>query len=187
MNKLLVVYFSRTGFTRIVARQLARACHADLEAIDDLQGRSHATSYAQSAFEALCHQSPLIERTTHAPQDYALVAVGGLVWMWNMASPVRSYLRRHHGQFERLALFCTYGGSGSRKVLQDMQALCDRPAVDTLALRDADIVARRFHGPLLRFTHAIQQASRQPLRGAHLGADFDADRAADAHPRMIRL
>ena len=110
MNKILVVYFSRTGFTRIVARQLARACHADLEAIDDLQGRSHATGYAQSAFEALCHQRPLIDRATHSPQDYALVAVGTPIWMWNMASPVRSYLLRHRGQFQRVAFFCTYGG-----------------------------------------------------------------------------
>ena len=163
MKNLLVVYFSRTGFTRIVARQLARACHADLEAIDDLQGRSHATGYALSAFEALCHQRPLIDRATHTPQDYALVAVGTPIWMWNMASPVRSYLLRHRGQFQRVAFFCTYGGSGSRKVLNDMQTLSGQQAVDTLALRDEDITARHFHEPLLRFSHAIERASREPV------------------------
>ena len=161
MKKILVVYFSRTGFTRILARQLARACHADLEAIDDLQGRSHATGYARSAFEALCHQRPLIERATHAPQDYALVAIGTPIWMWNMASPVRSYLLRHREQLQRVAFFCTYGGSGSHKVLGDLQALCGQTAVDTLAVRDEDIQNRRFHEPLLRFTHAIERASRQ--------------------------
>jgi hypothetical protein len=80
---------------------------------------------------------PWIQPARHPPGDYALVIVGTPVWAWNMAGPVRSYLHRYADRCRRVAFFCTYGGVGADKVLADMQRLCGRRALATLALRQA--------------------------------------------------
>ncbi len=156
MTKILVVYYSRSGHTQMIARQLARACKADLEPIVDANPRDGITGYVRCAYEAALHQPGPIKRANHDPSLYDLVVIGTPVWCWNMASPVRTYLLRHRGRLRRVAYFCTYGGSGQEKVLGDMVQLCGRPALDTLALRDKDITTTRHRDTLTRFAHQLK-------------------------------
>ena len=45
MTKILVVYYSHSGNTQVVARQLARVCKADLEPIIDVRPRQRTAGY----------------------------------------------------------------------------------------------------------------------------------------------
>jgi flavodoxin len=163
MTQILVVYYSRTGFTRTIARQIARACSADLESIEDVTGRSGPAGYARSALEAALHLETPIQRAKHVPGDYDIVVIGTPIWFWNVASPARSYIKTHRHLFRRVAFFCTYGGSGQAKVLCDLESLCGRPAVVTLAVADRDITGKLYHDRLSKFASALRNSSR--LRG----------------------
>ena len=156
MSPILVVYYSRSGNTQTIARQLARACKADLEPIVDASPRNQITGYVRSAYEAALHKPGAIQRAKHDPAKYDLVIIGTPVWCWNMASPVRTYLLRHRRQLRRVAYFCTYGGSGQEKVLGDMVQLCGRPALGTLALCDKDITTTRHRDALTRFAQGLK-------------------------------
>lgn len=160
MIKILVLYYSRTGFTRTIAWQIAHACSADLESIEDVAGRRHASAYVRSAIEAALHLETPIRRARHVPSDYDLVVIGTPIWFWNMASPVRSYIKKHRRQFRRVAFFCTSGGSGQAKVLSDLASLCGRPAVATLAVADADVTGERYHDRLSKFAGALEGAGK---------------------------
>lgn len=160
MTHLLVVYFSRTGFTRTIARQIARACSSNLESIEDATGRSHSFGYARSAFEAALHLDTPIRSAKHVPSDYDVVVIGTPVWCWNVASPVRAYIKKHRRQFKRVAFFCTFGGSGQTKVLRDLESLCGRPPVATLAVSDADITGELYHDRLSKFAAALKSSGR---------------------------
>jgi menaquinone-dependent protoporphyrinogen IX oxidase len=152
--KTLVVYFSRTGNTQALAEQIAHACSADLEDIQE--GRYHlgAFGYLRALADATRHQEVPIRPSEFDPADYDLVAVGTPIWAWNMASPVRSYLTRHRGLFRNLALFCTYSGAGESKVFSEMQTQCDRHATARLAVRTRD-----FHHDLyqLQLAHFLEE------------------------------
>ena len=160
MKKILVLYYSRTGFTRTIARQVARACNADLESIEVVKGRSHAVGYVRSAIEAALHLDTPIRRAKYIPSDYDIVAIGTPIWFWNVASPVRSYVKRHRRQFKRVAFFCTYGGSGQGKVLNDLASLCGRPAVASMAVADAKVTAELYHDQLSKFASALKGSGR---------------------------
>lgn len=170
MTKILVLYYSRTGLTQTIAKQVARACNADLEAIEDVAGRDGATGYVRSALEAAMHLETPIGRATRVPGDYDIVVIGTPIWFWNVASPVRAYIQRHRRQFRRVAFFCTYGGSGSAKVLSDLEQLYGRPAVATLGIADADITGKRYHDRLAKFAAALRSSGRL-LRGRTPGQD----------------
>lgn len=134
MTRILVVCYSRTGHTRHVAETIAQQCDADVDWIKDRESRQGPIGYLRSVWQAVLHRRPWIRPARRNPANYALVIVGTPVWAGNMASPVRSYLHRYGDRCRRVAYFCTYGGAGGDKVLDDLQALSGRQALATLAL-----------------------------------------------------
>jgi flavodoxin len=139
MKDILVVCFSRTGYTRRVAEHIARVTGADLEAIREAAPRHGWWGYWRSAREALRGNAVDIEPPALQPRDYSLVVIGTPVWAGNVSSPVRAWIARHRNDLVRVALFCTRGGSGGPKVLQRMAGLCDRTPVATAVFTDAEI------------------------------------------------
>jgi len=154
--RILVVYYSRTGFTRTVARQVAALCHADMESIKDLTWRHHGIGYLRSAIDALFHLRTTTRRTKHEPKDYDMVVIGTPIWCWNVATPVRTYIEAHRGDLKLVAFFCTCGGSGQRKVLQDLEDLTGLPPIATLSMTDDEIRTRRHQQRLQEFVAELQ-------------------------------
>jgi flavodoxin len=103
-----------------------------------------------------------------SPADYDLVVLGTPIWMFNLSSPMRSYIRQTQGHFRKLALFCTCDGAGQSKVLADMQALCDKVPVATPGLTSSELHDRFHQERRDRFLEQIKQVERNeapaPLR-----------------------
>lgn len=158
--KTLVVYYSRSGYTRRVAEQVARAARADLLPIGGGK-RAGMLGYLRCVLEAWLHLPARIT-PTRLPGQYDLVVIGTPVWCWNMSSPVRAYLARHQNQFKRVAFFCTYGGAGAPKVFADMQALSGRQAVATLGLSDAQIQNAETVGEVAQFAARLGTSPGAP-------------------------
>ena len=137
----LVVYFSRSGYTRRIAEEIARRLPADLNPILERHDRSGWFGYLRSGFEAYKHRTPPILPAVKDAAAYDLVVLGTPVWAGNIASPMRSYLTAHGHELNRVAFFCTQGGSGAEAVLKDMATLSRREPIATLVLNDAEIKA----------------------------------------------
>lgn len=132
--KTLVVFFSRSGRTRRIARALAQRLNAELEDLRALQSREGPIGYAQSAVEALAMLAPAIATPQHNGSGHELVVIGSPVWFWSLASPVRSWLLQADLQHARVAFFCTMGSSGAWRVFDTMAALAGKKPLATLSL-----------------------------------------------------
>jgi flavodoxin len=157
MSRIVVVHFSRDGHTRAIAREIAKACGADTEAITESSDRAGLWGYLRSALEALLGIAPTLASTKTGVRRGDLVVIGTPIWFWNLSSPVRSYILAHRGRFSRVAFFCTCGGSGSAKVFRDMEALCGRAPVATLALTEAQCTAGAHKAAMAAFVRALQR------------------------------
>jgi flavodoxin len=155
MKDILVVYFSRSGYTRRIAEQIARNAAADCEAIRERRSRHGLLGYWRSAHQALRATAVDIEPGVLDPRKYALVVLGTPVWAGNVSAPMRAYIAKHRDDFTRVALFCTQGGSGAPKVLQKMTALCDQVPAATAFFNDAEIDAGGHAGKLESFVAAL--------------------------------
>jgi flavodoxin len=163
MNRILVVYHSRTGYTRRVALDLAGRLGADLDVIRIVQPMHGPVGYALCALEALAGLAPALRRQEKDPADYDFVVLGTPVWFWSLASPVRSWLEAHGRRARRYAFFCTMGGSGAGRVFAAMRELTGHAPLATLALTDAEIDATA-RAKLDAFVHAIRAgASRRTV------------------------
>jgi flavodoxin len=159
MKDILVVHFSRTGYTGRVAEHLAQACHADHELIGEQAPRAGLLGYWRSAREALRGSIIDIAPSKCAPRDYRLVVIGTPVWAGNVSSPVRAYIARHRAELGNVALFCTQGGSGAAKVLRKMAGLCACQPVATAFFNDAEIDGGQFLAKADAFCDVLRRAA----------------------------
>lgn len=163
MANTLIVYYTRSGFTRRVAERLARMLDADIEAIREKHGRTGVLGFARSLFDVARGRTPAILPCRFDPARYRAVVLGSPVWVGHVSSPVRSYIAAHPGALERAALFCTQGSSGADTALAEMSAL-RHPDLDpvasnaapTLSLCDQEIDAGD-ESRLVQFAGRVRQ------------------------------
>lgn len=159
MARVLVVYHSRDGHTRQLAQEIAQACAADVEELRLAHGGAGPTSYLRCVFDAVLHRRPAIVPPSQVLRPDDLLVVGTPVWAGNVAGPVRSYLHVHGATADRVAFFCTFGGSGQQKVLRDLAALCQREPVATLALTDQQCALGEHRDELAQFVRRLGPGS----------------------------
>jgi len=155
-RRILVVCYSLSGTTRILAEAIAHSFDAELELIHDRTERRGWFGRLRSAFEALLRRDTWIRPARRPLKDYSLVIFGSPVWAWNLASPVRAYARRYGPQCRRVAFFCTSGGSGADRALADLEQLCGRRPLARLALTRRAVLQGRFDAEVEEFVRRLQ-------------------------------
>jgi hypothetical protein len=133
--KTLVVYFSRTGHGARVAREIARQCQADLDAIRELSQSGGWGATWSSCWRTLARQETPIHRPARNPARYELVVIGAPVSKLGLAPPVRSYLRQFAERFKQVAFFSAEGGSDDMRLFDELGRLCGKQPVATFAVQ----------------------------------------------------
>ncbi|MFC7537211.1 flavodoxin family protein [Sphingomonas sp. GCM10030256] len=161
-NSTLVVFYSRTGHTRMAAHAIAEALDADLEEIREPRRRR---GWWRSLVDVWRERTPPILRPTRHPGDYQLVVVGSPVWAAHMSSPIRSYLRQS-GPLPVAALFVTEGGNGGGKAMEGMAELCGRKPLATLELTRAQLKLGEYRDRIAAFAERLRATGRSTTQSA---------------------
>ncbi len=123
-KKVLVAYYSYSGNTQAVARQIAQAVNGDLFEIQTKQ--SYPAAYndltAQAKQEINAGFTP--ELTAQVPQmaQYEVVFIGSPNWWGTYAPAVKSFLAQYDFTGKTLVPFFTNGGGGMQHCESDMHA-----------------------------------------------------------------
>lgn len=157
MNKILIVYYSKTGHTAQIAKELATLCDADIEAIVGTHNGDKGFKFIRALFKTGCQTSSVIEPSIKSPENYDLVVVGTPVWMYKLSSFTRAYLKRHSKQFKHVAFFCTQGGRGAEKVFKQMNDETKKPAIATLIVNEVEIKDQSYHSKLKVFADTLME------------------------------
>lgn len=133
----LVVFYSRTGNTKKIAKTIAQELNADIEEIQDIQNRKGPIGFIKSGREAMSEKLTQIKNTKD-PSKYKTVIIGTPVWASNISSPVRTYIHNNKTKFKKVAFFCTTGGTGTNKIFKKMRDSCNKKPIDSLAITSKD-------------------------------------------------
>jgi flavodoxin len=154
-KKILIVYYSRTGTTRIVAEHLSHMLGCDLETIAEPADRRGILGYWRSIIEARRQSRPPIAAPGNDPSHYDLVIVGTPVWAWSVASPVRSYLAANRGKLPETAFFCTMGGAGGDRTFDQMEGVLGKAPLVRCAIHARDVTTGAYREKLNPFMTAL--------------------------------
>lgn len=139
-SKALVVYFSHSGNTESVAKEIQSQTGADIFEI--VPATPYTTDYntlldvAQN--EKRDHARPAISGTVENLTDYDIVYLGYPNWWADMPMVIYTFLDTYDLSGKTIAPFVTSGGSGFSNTISTIQSLEPNATVtDGLAIRDS--------------------------------------------------
>ena len=135
MSKKLVAYFSASGVTANVAKELAKAADADLYEIkpevpytkadldwQDANSRSSVEMRDKSSRPALADGDANIA-------DYDVVFVGFPIWWYVAPTIINTFLEKYDFSGKTIILFATSGSSGFGKTVEGLKGSVSETAV----------------------------------------------------------
>lgn len=166
MRSVLICSYSRTGYTRRVAEELAAALDAPLDTILTAKPRDGFLGFLRLLWDAITKHASEIAATEHDPAAFDVVVLCTPVWAADMTPPMRGYIAACGDRFVKLAFVCTLGGSGTESAFQKMASACGMPPLARLALTDREIDAKTYAGKLEGFVETLRRArsARADLR-----------------------
>jgi len=160
MADTLVVYYSRSGVTERVARELAGRLAADLDVIRPQADYAGAKGFQRGVWHSVLGLAPKVvhDRDT---ADYRLVILGSPIWAGKPAAPMRRYLKANCGRFKALAAFCVSGsGQPYDGAFRAIERLSGRPLTAKIALAERDVQGEAFGSALAPFLAALRSVER---------------------------
>ena len=142
--KFLVLYYSQTSTTKVVAEEIANRLGADIEAILPVvpyDGDFGAT-IARSQKEAAEGVLPEIQPLSVNVKDYDVIFLGYPIWFGTYAPPIAGFLGSVDLTGKKIVPFCTFGSGGLDSSVRDLTAkLPDSEILPGYGVRQARIDA----------------------------------------------
>ena len=140
MNLLnpLVVYYSYSGITRRLAEDIALITDGDLRELkpEKPYSFSYNTAVKEVREEIEKGYCPPLIQGAEAVENSELVFIGSPNWLKTFAPPVLSFLRAVDLSGKTIIPFCTHGGGGFGRMIEDYKKECKNSIIrDGIALK----------------------------------------------------
>ncbi len=156
----LICYYSRSGKTQKIAKQIGLKINADLEEIKDNKNRAGIFGFINSGNEAYFRKTIPINELEKDPSRYDTIVIGTPIWANNMATPIRSFLRKYRSKLKKVAFFCTSLGSDPKPVFLAMEKLSAQKPIAVINITARDI-KKMFHSEMVdKFVQEIKQTNK---------------------------
>ncbi len=124
-SKVLVAYYSRSGNTAEIARQIQTATGADVFEI--IPAEPYPEDYRQTTEQARKEIAegylPALKNQIDNLEQYDVIFIGSPCWWGTIASPVSSFLSAYDFSGKTVIPFMTHGGSGLGHGVEDIRKL----------------------------------------------------------------
>ena len=168
--RMLIIFYSRTGNTRIAATMLAQMLGADLAEIKcDRHGKG-PFRYLRAGYESVKGVLPAIDAPVLTPDHYDVAVIAGPIWTSHPSLPIRAYLAQTQPLPDRLALLMTHQGLDPARAVSEAQALLPQPAAETLTLVSKDIENGEIRPAVEDFAERIRRLGAEAPRVVSLSA-----------------
>ena len=134
----LVVYYSYSGITRRLAEDIALITDGELRELK-LQkpySFSYNTAVKEVREEIEKGYCPHLTEGAEAIENAEVIFIGSPNWLKTFAPPVLSFLRTVDLSGKTIIPFCTHGGGGFGRMIEDYKKECNNSIIkDGLALK----------------------------------------------------
>jgi flavodoxin len=151
--KVLVVFYSFEGNTKLIAENIAKAIDAD---ILELKPKKEIIpkgfmKYFWGGKAAIMKATPELLPIEKNPQNYDILFIGTPVWAFTYAPPLNTFFSTSPVSNKKIALFCCHGGAKGRTFDKMKEALKGNQILSEINFRD----------PLKRNTSMHTQIARE--------------------------
>jgi flavodoxin len=125
-NKALVVCFSHSGNTKVIAEYISEATGGDLFEIKPVVDypADYNTVVEQARKEINAGYKPELKSKVPDIEKYDVIFVGSPNWWSTIAPPVATFLSSYDLKGKKIIPFITHGGGGMGHSVADIKKLC---------------------------------------------------------------
>ncbi|HBJ79421.1 flavodoxin [Fusobacterium varium] len=141
-NKLLVVYFTWSGTSKIIAERIKNELNADIFQIEAVKKypNKYITCVAQAGMEKLKKERPQLKRELENISEYKKIVLVFPNWWGTLPMPVFSFLEKYDFKEKIILPICMHGGGGLTNTVKDLKKVCtDANILDGTAIKKQDV------------------------------------------------
>jgi flavodoxin len=105
--KTLIVYYSRTGNTRVTCETLQKELGCDILEIKDLKSRQGGWGFFTSTIGTLFGTHTKIDPTHPELAPYNAVIIGSPIWAGKLSTAIRTFIAENRFDGKKVVLFTT--------------------------------------------------------------------------------
>ena len=138
MPYTLCVYYSRTGNTEKLMREIAAELKCEIVKLDDGVDRSGLGGWMRSGMQAMARRLPPVKppKTAFPLGVYDLIIIGTPVWAGRCSSPVRSFLVEYGNELRQVAYVITRSSDlRYEEVFDQMDLYVPTPRASAVTIR----------------------------------------------------
>ena len=151
----MVVYFTRTGNTKIVAEKIAKKLDSDIEEILDNKKRTGFIGLTGAVINPRGLTS--IKEIIRYPKDYDIVIIGTPIWWYTCAPAVTEYLKKYGEEIKRGAFFFTCKVDNKITALSGMETHLGKSPVGTIGIESPTIKNNTFDKKVESFIRDLKR------------------------------
>ena len=122
-QKMLVLYYSQTSNTKLVAEEIAARLNADIEAIEAVN--PYDGDFTETIERCLQERNegvtPEIQPIKADIASYDVIFIGYPIWFGTYAPPVITFLKNYDLSDKTIVPFCTFGSGGLESSVKDLK------------------------------------------------------------------
>ncbi|MFA0887996.1 MAG: flavodoxin [Synergistales bacterium] len=141
-KKMIVAYFSHSGNTREIARQIQKSVGGDLFEIVTVKEypRDYNAVVDVAKKEQESGSRPVLKAEVKDFRSYDVVFLGYPNWWGTMPMAVFTFLEKYDFSGKTIIPFCTHEGSRLRRSVEDIARLCPKSTIlEGLAVRGSGV------------------------------------------------
>lgn len=125
-SNILVVYFSRSGSTEIMAENIANNLKANLVRINAPSYKLSYLGWLNSMRDAYFKIASNIDPEKLDLSKYKLILLGSPIWLYRPAPPIKTFIKKNKFTENKVVLFNTYNSKFTDEAIQEMQDLVEK-------------------------------------------------------------
>lgn len=136
--KILVVFYSLSGNTRLIADKIAEKINATkLEIKPKKEIENKATKFMWGGMQVTMNKKPELLPFSVNPLDFDLIFIGTPIWAWRQSAPISSFISQVNLQGKKVAIWMCGAGVCSEKTMNRFKkALQGIDIIDSIGFQE---------------------------------------------------
>lgn len=137
----VIIYYSLTGKTELVARAIGKTLNAELRRVEDLRKKG-VTGRISGAIGAIRGACGKIKSMDFKIDNYDLVFIGSPVWVSRPTPAINTFISKANFAGKQVVLFVTMGGWGDKRAIKEMSDVVKSKGgkiIDSFAIRTGGV------------------------------------------------
>ncbi|MFN3550468.1 MAG: flavodoxin family protein [Endomicrobiia bacterium] len=140
----LIIYYSVSGKTKLVAEKIAEILSCETEEIVDLKNRKGLIGFLVSGYDAVKKKTTNIKQITKDLASYEHIILCFPVWASNVPPSIRTFLNNFKDKIKNISFVATMGFHGAEKMFKEIESIINKKPRFTIAITKKDLKTEKY-------------------------------------------